>query len=78
MFGCNQAANLVFFMIAKVYFCCCLFQSATRLTTGTRGFTVSRSTFPGTGRYAGHWLGDNFSGWDDFKFSIIGMKNVKD
>ena len=46
---------------------------ATQQVTGSRGFAVSRSTFPGTGRYAGHWLGDNFSGWEDLKYSIIGV-----
>ena len=51
---------------------CCYRYRATQQVTGSRGFAVSRSTFPGTGRYAGHWLGDNFSGWEDLKYSIIG------
>ncbi|KAK7074034.1 hypothetical protein SK128_000929 [Halocaridina rubra] len=47
--------------------------TAARLTTGKRGLVVSRSTFPGSGHWAGHWLGDNRSIWPDMKHSIIGM-----
>ena len=25
------------------------------------------------GKYTGHWLGDNWSEWDNMHFSIIGM-----
>ena len=45
---------------------------ATQNLTGGRGFVVSRSTFPGVGKYAGHWLGDNYAAWEDMKYSIIG------
>nr|XP_045599911.1 maltase-glucoamylase, intestinal-like [Procambarus clarkii] len=41
--------------------------------TGQRGLVVTRSTFPGTGQWAGHWLGDNRSNWTDMAHSIIGM-----
>ncbi|CAH1773121.1 unnamed protein product [Owenia fusiformis] len=41
--------------------------------TGERGMVISRSTYPSSGRYAGHWLGDNESKWSDLYDSIIGM-----
>ncbi|XP_012944618.1 maltase-glucoamylase, intestinal [Aplysia californica] len=46
---------------------------AARQATGQRSIVISRSTFPGSGRYVGHWLGDNESAWKDLKTSIIGM-----
>uniref|UniRef100_A0A8D2KQH1 alpha-glucosidase n=1 Tax=Varanus komodoensis TaxID=61221 RepID=A0A8D2KQH1_VARKO len=41
--------------------------------TGERGIVISRSTYPSSGKWAGHWLGDNFSRWDQLYKSIIGM-----
>ncbi|KAM6442830.1 sucrase-isomaltase, intestinal [Liasis olivaceus] len=41
--------------------------------TGERGIVISRSTYPSSGKWAGHWLGDNFSKWDQLYKSIIGM-----
>lgn len=41
----------------------------------TRPFIISRSTFPGHGRYASHWLGDNFSEWAFLRYSITGIFN---
>ncbi|XP_053164989.1 sucrase-isomaltase, intestinal [Hemicordylus capensis] len=41
--------------------------------TGQRGMVISRSTYPSSGKWAGHWLGDNFSRWDQLYKSIIGM-----
>ena len=46
---------------------------AVRRSVGGRGLVLSRSTFPGSGRSAAHWLGDNWSLWSNLKFSIIGM-----
>uniref|UniRef100_A0A8C0ZX56 Sucrase-isomaltase, intestinal n=1 Tax=Castor canadensis TaxID=51338 RepID=A0A8C0ZX56_CASCN len=41
--------------------------------TGQRGIIITRSTFPSSGRWGGHWLGDNTAAWDQLGKSIIGM-----
>lgn len=41
--------------------------------TGERGIIISRSTYPSSGRWSGHWLGDNTAAWDQLRKSIIGM-----
>ncbi|GBN16359.1 Maltase-glucoamylase, intestinal [Araneus ventricosus] len=46
---------------------------AAEKATGYRSLVISRSTYPSSGRYAGHWLGDNKSTWDDLRYSVIGM-----
>ena len=46
---------------------------AAQEATGERSLVVSRSTFPGSQKYAGHWLGDNSAIWRHMKQSIIGM-----
>uniref|UniRef100_A0A158P7E8 Gal_mutarotas_2 domain-containing protein n=1 Tax=Angiostrongylus cantonensis TaxID=6313 RepID=A0A158P7E8_ANGCA len=49
-------------------------QQALQKATGKRGTVISRSTFPSSGRYAGHWLGDNSATWQDLQTSIIGAQ----
>ncbi|ODM92559.1 Maltase-glucoamylase, intestinal, partial [Orchesella cincta] len=45
----------------------------TREGSGKRSLVLSRSTFLGSGHWVAHWLGDNWSQWDNLHFSIIGM-----
>ncbi|KAK2509748.1 hypothetical protein MC885_012888 [Smutsia gigantea] len=46
---------------------------AVQEVTGQRGIVITRSTFPSSGRWGGHWLGDNMAAWDQLRKSIIGM-----
>uniref|UniRef100_A0A8C4WYN7 alpha-glucosidase n=1 Tax=Eptatretus burgeri TaxID=7764 RepID=A0A8C4WYN7_EPTBU len=41
--------------------------------TRKRSVVITRSTFPSSGQWAGHWLGDNTANWISLKHSIIGM-----
>ncbi|PSR99298.1 hypothetical protein PHLCEN_2v4157 [Hermanssonia centrifuga] len=43
------------------------------LHPGKRPFLISRSTFPSSGKWTGHWLGDNFSKWQYMYFNIQGV-----
>jgi lysosomal alpha-glucosidase len=40
-----------------------------------RSTIITRSTFPGSGKNVGHWLGDNFSTFSDLYYSIPGILN---
>jgi alpha-glucosidase/lysosomal alpha-glucosidase len=42
-----------------------------------RPFILSRSNTISTGKYASIWLGDNFSNWDYFRYSIPGIMNYQ-
>ena len=42
---------------------------------GIRPFILSRSTTIGTGKYSFHWLGDNYSSYENLKNSISGIFN---
>ncbi|NXE99258.1 MGA protein, partial [Menura novaehollandiae] len=44
-----------------------------RLFPGKRSFLISRSTFMGSGKHSGHWLGDNAATWDHLRWAIPGM-----
>ncbi|XP_070541629.1 maltase-glucoamylase-like [Ptychodera flava] len=48
-------------------------RAARKALPGKRSFVISRSTFPGSGKTAGHWLGDNDSQWNHMADSVIGM-----
>ncbi|CAO3621774.1 unnamed protein product [Cunninghamella echinulata] len=42
-----------------------------------RTFSLSRSTFVGTGKNSGHWTGDNFSTWEYLKVSIATVLSMQ-
>ncbi|XP_015921861.1 lysosomal alpha-glucosidase isoform X2 [Parasteatoda tepidariorum] len=42
---------------------------------GNRPMVLSRSTFPGSGRFVSHSLGENLSTWDHLRSSIPGILN---
>ncbi|OPJ74286.1 hypothetical protein AV530_004145 [Patagioenas fasciata monilis] len=44
-----------------------------RLFPGKRSFLLSRSTFAGSGKFAGHWLGDNTATWEHLHWAIPGI-----
>ncbi|KAF1573330.1 UNVERIFIED_CONTAM: Maltase-glucoamylase, intestinal, partial [Eudyptes robustus] len=46
---------------------------ALRNITKERGIVITRSTYPSSGKWSGHWLGDNTAAWNQLDKSIIGM-----
>jgi hypothetical protein len=49
--------------------------AAVQLATGARPFVLSRSTYPGSGRFVSHWTGDNAANWDNLRWSVQGLLN---
>eukprot|EP01133_Synstelium_polycarpum_P016679 gene16679-19821_t len=47
--------------------------NAVEKITNKRSLIITRSTFAGSGKYAGTWLGDNHSTYEDMAYSIPGM-----
>jgi alpha-glucosidase len=47
-----------------------------KVNRDNRPFILTRSTFPGSGRYSSHWLGDNWRNWTYMNYSIAGMMNM--
>ena len=50
-----------------------LFCRGIQAATGKRAAVVTRGTYPSSGKYAGHWLGDNAAIWPHLRYSIIGI-----
>lgn len=49
------------------------FEAMKQTTPTRRPLVISRSTFPSSGKYSGHWLGDNESVWPQLKYNLIGL-----
>jgi alpha-glucosidase (family GH31 glycosyl hydrolase) len=47
-----------------------------KLFPDKRQVVLSRSTFPGSGTYTIHWLGDNTADWTHMAMSIVGESNL--
>lgn len=52
------------------------FMTSTGPKPDDRPFILTRSTFSGTGKFASHWLGDNWRDWDYLKYSIGGIMHM--
>ena len=41
-----------------------------------RSWVITRSNWFGTGKYTGHWLGDNYATWEQLASSVNGMLDM--
>ncbi|KHJ84191.1 hypothetical protein OESDEN_16099 [Oesophagostomum dentatum] len=46
-------------------------RKAMHAAANKRGVVISRATYPSSGRYAGHWTGDNSATWNDLQSAVI-------
>ncbi len=53
------------------------YRALRKLRQEKRPVIISRSTYPGHGRHAGHWLGDTASTWTDLDLSMPGILNFQ-
>ncbi|KAF8879211.1 glycoside hydrolase family 31 protein [Gymnopilus junonius] len=44
-----------------------------KILPNKRPFLISRSTFPSSGKWTGHWLGDNYSLWSYLRYDIASV-----
>uniref|UniRef100_A0A183U4L1 Sucrase-isomaltase, intestinal n=1 Tax=Toxocara canis TaxID=6265 RepID=A0A183U4L1_TOXCA len=44
---------------------------AMKRVTANRAPIITKSTFPSSGRYTGHWTGDSSATWDDLRGTVI-------
>lgn len=51
-------------------------RSALLKIRGRRPFVLSRSSFPGIGRFSGVWTGDVRSDWEQLRYSIPGEETL--
>lgn len=49
------------------------FGALSRLFPHRRPFVLTRSTAPGTARFAAKWMGDTFSTWADLNQSLVAL-----
>ena len=75
LYGYSEARSTMkyYAMALSATWLYCLCCSALRMVLDKRSMVISRSTYPNSGMYGGHWLGDNESTWPDLYLSIPGL-----